>query len=205
MTTDALIDTDEPAGPAGDEGSAPATGGGSNGGGGGGPLDGVLGPLRRWGLSVWSRAGAMPMSGWLTLAVVAGCVFFVFLQLQPPELFSDTIPTGGDMSAHVWGPAFLKDHLLTKGRLTGWSPDWYAGFPAFQFYMVPPFLVIALLSYVIPYGVAFKLVAVTGCLSLPVVVWAFGRLNRLPFPAPALMAVGATVFLFDRSYAIYGG
>ena len=34
------------------------------------------------------------------------------------------------MGAHVWGPAYLRDHLLPHGRLTGWTPDWYAGFPA---------------------------------------------------------------------------
>src|SRR5262245_39120621 len=39
----------------------------------------------------------------------------------------DTTPTGGDMGAHVWGPAFLRDHLLPNGQLSGWSMDWYAG------------------------------------------------------------------------------
>ena len=34
------------------------------------------------------------------------------------------------MGAHVWGPAYLRDHLLPNGRITGWAPDWYAGFPA---------------------------------------------------------------------------
>ncbi len=36
------------------------------------------------------------------------------------------------MGAHVWGPAFLRDHLLPQGRLTGWTPDWYDGFPAYS-------------------------------------------------------------------------
>jgi hypothetical protein len=198
--TDALIETDEP-GPAAD-------------GGGGGPeppgteLGRPANPLKQlWGvLEGWlARWGAMPASGWVTLAVVTLCVLGVLFVMGPLKLISDTTPTGGDMSAHVWGPAYLRDHLLPKGRLTGWSPDWYAGFPAFEFYMVPPFLAIALLSYVVPYGVAFKLVAVSGAVSLPIVCWAFGRLNRLPFPAPAFMAIAAMFFLLDRSYAIYGG
>ena len=109
------------------------------------------------------------------------------------------------MGAHVWAPAYLRDHLLPSFRLTGWTPDWYAGFPAFQFYMVLPSLAIALLSYVIPYGTAFKLVAISGVLTLPIAAWAFGRLTRLPFPAPPLLAVAATAFLFDRSFSIYGG
>ena len=59
---------------------------------------------------------------------------------------ADTTPTGGDMGAHVWGPAYLRDHLLPNGRLVGWTPDWYAGFPAFQFYMVLPSLAIVMLD-----------------------------------------------------------
>jgi len=109
------------------------------------------------------------------------------------------------MGAHVWAPAYLRDHLLTSFRLTGWTPDWYAGFPAFQFYMVLPSLAIALLSLIIPYGIAFKLVAISGVLSLPVACWAFGKMTRLPFPAPPLLAVAATAYLFDRSFSIYGG
>jgi hypothetical protein len=203
--TDALIETDEPAGPA-DGGDRTSARGRRSGGDGGDPeAPAPAGRARRRWDETTARLAAMDTSSWVTLVVVGACVAFVLISLQPAKLLSDTTPTGGDMSAHVWGPAFLRDHLLTKGRLTGWSPDWYAGFPAFSFYMVPPFLAIALLSLVIPYGVAFKLVAVSGAVSLPVCVWAFGRLNRLPYPAPAFMAVGATIFLFDRSYAIYGG
>ena len=67
--------------------------------------------------------------------------------LHPGLILRDTTPTGGDMGAHVWGPAYLRDHLLTKGRLSGWAPDWYNGFPAFQFYMVLPSLLIGVSGY----------------------------------------------------------
>ena len=53
--------------------------------------------------------------------------------LGPSEIFVDSTPTGGDMGAHVWGPAFLRDELLPSWQLRGWSPDWYAGFPACTF------------------------------------------------------------------------
>jgi hypothetical protein len=141
----------------------------------------------------------------VTLAIVAGCVLFTFTQLSPSDIFSASTPAGGDMGAHVWGPAYMRDHLLPSFRLTGWTPDWYAGFPAYQFYMVLPSLAIALLSFILPYGLAFKLVAISGVLTLPIACWAFGRLTRLPFPVSPLLAVGATAFLFDRSFSIYGG
>ncbi|HEV2767155.1 MAG TPA: hypothetical protein VGV63_05540 [Acidimicrobiales bacterium] len=141
----------------------------------------------------------------LTAVVVALAVGFTLAQLHPELLVSDTVPSGGDMGAHVWGPAFLRDHLLPQWRLSGWTPDWYAGFPAYHFYMVLPSLVIVALDVVLPYNVAFKLVTVSGLVALPVAAWAFGRLARLPFPGPALLAVAAVPFLFDRSFTIYGG
>ena len=141
----------------------------------------------------------------LTAILVAVAVAFTLAQLHPELLVSDTVPAGGDMGAHVWGPAFLRDHLLPQWRLSGWSPDWYAGFPAYHFYMVLPSLLIVALDVVLPYNVAFKLVTVSGLLALPVAAWAFGRLGRLPFPGPALLAVAAVPFLFDRSFTIYGG
>jgi hypothetical protein len=142
---------------------------------------------------------------WVTLIVVGGCCAFTLAQLHPELIFSNTTPSGGDMGAHVWGPAYLRDVLLPSGRLSGWSADWYAGFPAYQFYMVVPSLVIVALDVVLPYGIAFKLVTVSGVIALPVCAWSFGKLARLPFPTPPLLAAGATAFLFDRSFSIYGG
>jgi hypothetical protein len=71
--------------------------------------------------------------------------------------------------------------------------------------MVLPSLFIVALDVVLPYGIAFKLVSVSGLLSLPVAAWALGRLARLPFPGPPLLAVAAVAFIFDRSFTIYGG
>jgi uncharacterized membrane protein len=171
----------------------------------GGPTGGRRGPFA----GVAAHISAMPtgdlVQALVSLGIVAACVVFTFVQLGPGNIFSDTTPAGGDMGAHVWGPAYLRDHLLPSGRLVGWTSDWYAGFPAYQFYMVAPAVAIAALSYVVPYGTAFKLVVVAGVLALPVTAWAFGRLTRLPFPVSPLLAVAATMFLFDRSYSILGG
>src|SRR5207245_7935821 len=141
----------------------------------------------------------------VTIAVLAAAVVFVFVQLQPHLLFTNNTPAGGDMGAHVWGPAFLRDHLLPHGRLSGWAPDWYAGFPALTFYFPLPSLLIVLLGLVLPYGVAFKLVTVLGVLSLPVCAYAFGRLSGMTFHGPALLGVATVPFLFERFFTIYGG
>lgn len=141
----------------------------------------------------------------LTTIILVACVGFVFLQLQPRLIFTNNTPAGGDMAAHVWAPAYLRDHLLPHFRLTGWTPDWYAGFPALRFYMVPPMLAIVVLDWIFAYGVAFKLVAISGLLALPLAAYAFGRLANLKFPTPALLAVSTLPYLFSRSYSIYGG
>jgi hypothetical protein len=158
-------------------------------------------PRRRWHLpdSVnWPEAI-------ISFVVVAFLCGFVFKYLQPSKLFLNTTPAGGDMGAHVWQPAFLRDHLLTHFRLTGWAPDWYAGFPSLVFYFPLPSLLIVILNIVLPYNVAFKLVTVLGLLTLPLAAWLFGRLARFRFPGPVCLAAATLPFLFSRNYTIYGG
>jgi hypothetical protein len=180
----------------------------------------------------------------ITCAVIAAT-------LHPEWILRNTTATGGDMGAHVWGPAFLRDHLLPSLRLSGWSPDWYAGFPAYVFYMVVPSLMIVILnvgpplwlapfavaavafgtwwlqqritspvlrtfvwicagflvalSIPIPYNIAFKMVTVSGLVTMPLAGYALARSAKLPFPGPPLVAIGAAVFLYETGFTIYGG
>ena len=137
----------------------------------------------------------------VTTVVMMSAVHLLFGDL----VFADTTPTGGDMGAHVWGPAFLRDHLLPNWQLTGWSMDWYAGMPAYRFYMVVPALAMVAVDTILPYGIAFKLVAVSGLVTLPLSCWAFGRLARFRFPIPELFAIAGMLFALDESFSIYGG
>jgi len=210
----------------------------------------ALPPLRRWWRSYSSRDAWGQAAVVLEAVVLAGCVLFVLAQLGPSLLLNTTTPTGGDMGAHVWGPAYLRDELLPSGRLAGWTPDWYAGFPAYHFYMVVPALAIVILDaglsgwaallplaaslallwvslthadrtvrrralvagllvaafgIGLPYAVAFKWVAVAGLLALPVCAYAAGRLAELPFPGPTMLALGSTLFIFNRQPIANGG
>jgi len=140
-----------------------------------------------------------------TTTVLVGAFLIVLSTVQPRLLFLDNTPTGGDMGAHVWGPAYLRDHLLPNWSLSGWSMDFYSGLPMYRFYMVVPAVFIVLLDLVLPYGIAFKLVSVAGLLALPACAWAMGRLARLPYAMPELLAVGSLALLFDETYTIYGG
>ena len=150
------------------------------------------------------RKGAV-LATWVeAAAVVASCVA-VFLWLDPAGIFSAATPTGGDMGAHVWGPSFLRDELLPSGSLRGWTTEWYAGMPAMQFYMVVPYLLIVAADLVLLSGVAFKVVAVSGVVSMPAAAWLMGRLAGWAQPLRMLLPAAGLLFVFDVNFTIYGG
>lgn len=144
-------------------------------------------------------------ASWVGLAVVGGVVGFVVWQLHPSLLLANTTTSGGDTGAHVALAAYLRDHLLPHGQLTGWSPWWYDGYPQFTFYFPLPSLAVVALNTVLPYNIAFKLITVAGSITLPVAAWAMGRLAGMRRPGPVCLAVATLPFLFDRSFTIDGG
>lgn len=170
--------------------------------------------FRRMGSAVVRRPLAWIDAPWTFERVVRALTAFIFLLVAGivtlnvvhwDLITSNNTPTGGDMGAHVMGPAYLRDHLLSNFRLTGWNPYWYDGFPMYRYYMVIPALMIVALNVILPYGIAFKIIAVAGIMTLPACCWAFGRLARFVFPIPELFALGGLVFLLDESFSIYGG
>lgn len=170
----------------------------------------VPGRLGIWLRAPWPRQRIVEVATTVSLLTLTTVIMMTVVHLQPwapwrDLIFRDTTPTGGDFGAHVWGPAFLRDHLLPAGRINGWSMDWYAGLPVYRFYMVFPALAILLMDIVLPYGMAMKLVAVSGLITLPAACWAFGRLGRFRYPMPELMALAGVAFALDESFSIYGG
>ena len=160
------------------------------------PADGELPPSDSDLSLAWLAIGA---------GVVAACTAIVLWQLHPFLILRDTTASGGDMGAHVWFPAYLRDHLLPHGRVAGWSPDWFGGFPAGQFYFPLPALAVVLLDVVLPYNVAFKIVTAIGPIAMPVAAYAFGRGLRIRRPGPELFAVAVTVFLFFKGIEAVAG
>ena len=126
------------------------------------------------------------------IAVVVLATGFVLGQLGLGNILSDSTPAGGDMGAHVWGPAFLRDHLLNHGQLSGWTPDWYDGFPAYQFYMVLPALMIVLLNAGLHGWAALLPLAA----AIGVSVWAFLRYPPQSSPRRALVAAAVVIAVF---------
>lgn len=139
------------------------------------------------------------------VGVVAACCIFVFFELQPTLLFRNTTPNGGDTGAHVWWPAFFADHILGTLRLSGWSQDFYAGFPVGHFYFPLPAFLIWVGDLVLPYNVSFKLVTASGPVLLPAGAYVFARGLGVRWPAPPLFSAASVLFLFDLKYQNWGG
>ncbi|HEY0397735.1 MAG TPA: 6-pyruvoyl-tetrahydropterin synthase-related protein, partial [Acidimicrobiia bacterium] len=146
-----------------------------------------------------------PRERWIGFVTTAVASLYVWFTLQPDLLLSNTTANGGDTGAHVWWPAFLRDHILPKWRLSGWAPDWYAGFPAGAFYFPLPSLLVVVLDIFLPYNVAFKLVTALGPVMLPVAAYAFARGIGARWPGPPLFAVATLPYLFYTGYTIWGG
>ncbi|MCU1497352.1 MAG: hypothetical protein JWM47_1305 [Acidimicrobiales bacterium] len=138
-----------------------------------------------------------------SLVVVLLGTALVIATLQPSDLWSNTTPTGGDMGAHVWGPRYLLDHLLPHGRLSGWTPDWYDGFPAFQFYMVVPALVIVALHVGLAWPLAIPVVL--ALLGVAALGWAKERLYPYRYLIATAVAVAIVVAVpvpYNRSFKL---
>ncbi len=62
-----------------------------------------------------------------------------------------------------------------------------------------------MLSYVVPYALAFKWITVLGSVLLPVAAWAMGRLFGMRRAVPGAAGRPHLCYLFDYTYTIYGG
>jgi hypothetical protein len=141
----------------------------------------------------------------VTFVVVLASVVFVFWQFDPSKLFSGTTISGGDTGAHVLLPWVVAHQVLPNLRLTGWTSSNWDGFPAVTFYFPLPVYSAVLLSQVISYGVAFKLITAAPMIFMPLSAWAMGRFARAPFPVPAVLAAATLPFMFGTEFSIYGG
>ncbi len=142
----------------------------------------------------------------VSAAVVVVCTWLVLMTLHPGDLWRNTTPTGGDMGAHVWGPRYLMDHLIPQGRLTGWTPDWYDGFPAYQFYMVVPSLMIVILTVGLAWYAAVPVVL--GLAAAVVAAWSKPRLypyRRIITGVAVALTVLTVALPYNRSFKLITG
>ncbi len=139
------------------------------------------------------------------LAVILVIFAFLLQHFPPRLLLSETTVSGGDTGSHNYLFHFMRTSLLPNLKLTGWSPDWYLGFPAFQFYFPLTYAIGAVLSYVMHPNVATKIVTVLGTFLLPISAYASMRLMKFGRPIPQIAAILSLLFLFIESNSVWGG
>src|SRR3989338_7911388 len=136
-------------------------------------------------------------------------VLYLLTYFKPSLILSNTTLTGGDTGSHVFVADYMKNHLFNQGSLfkaaIGWTPDQYAGMPLVFYYFPLPYIITTLLSYLLPFNIAFKLTTTLGIFLLPVMVYVSMRLMKFKFPAPIFGAISSLLFLFLEGFSKWGG
>jgi len=128
-------------------------------------------------------------------------VLILFLRID--LVFQNNTPTGGDMGAHIVAiDTFIKD-FMPNFQISGWSNDWFAGYPLYYFYFPLPAIITFFLDLIFPFGVAFKLMII---ISSIIVVYSIEKLLRKDSNRFSSFGASAGLFyIFTESFTIYGG
>jgi hypothetical protein len=138
-------------------------------------------------------------------SVLGAVTVFVLYQLHASLVLRDTTPVAGDLGGHLHEPAFLRDHLLPRWRLSGWSQDWFTGYPSLTFYFPLTSLLAVALDLLLPYNVAVKLVGASAVVALPLCAYAFGRLGGCDRTTSALFGALTLPLLLQPNLFGAGG
>jgi len=142
------------------------------------------------------------VSAVLVLAMVWGYLLSYF---RWDLLTLDTMDSGGDTPSFHRPIAHLKDTLLPAWNPQGWDLGNFAGYSPYQFYFLPPAMLIVTLSTIVPFYVAFKIVTALGVFLLPLATFLAVRGLGLRYPTPLVAAAASLLFLFNEGNSMWGG
>ena len=125
------------------------------------------------------------------------------LILRLDLVFLNTMPTGGDMGAHVVPIKFFIDNFATNFKLNGWSNDWFAGYPLYYFYFPLPAVITFILNLFFTYSIAFKLMVIG---SILITIYSFEKLLRKSNEKFSIFGfIAGLTYVLTESFTIYGG
>ncbi|MGB5716293.1 MAG: tetratricopeptide repeat protein [Gammaproteobacteria bacterium] len=139
--------------------------------------------------------------GWL---LAAGISLWVADHTRLDLWILPTWTTGGDTASHILYASVFRD-WVAQGRISGWMPEVFMGFPAFSYYFPMPFVLGVYLSKLFGLPVAFKFIAMLPAVLLPFATYVMGALLRWPVAARLLGAAGAAGFVLTTGTSIWGG
>ena len=137
----------------------------------------------------------------LFIKVALGSLLIIFLRVE--LVFSDLLPTGGDMGAHIVPTKFFVSELLNNFKLRGWSQDWFAGYPLYYFYFPLPPIITGLFNFIFPFSISFKAMVLLSQVLLVISIEMLMRKNAKQFSFYGFAA--GLLYLLTESFTIFGG
>ncbi len=129
----------------------------------------------------------------------------LFFHFAPSDLFNTLPATGGDTGSHFWPVYTLHHYGIPNLDFRLWNPGNIGGEPQLIHYFPLPFILMALLGFIMDLGLAFNLGTALGTFALPFVVYASIRIIGHKFPAPIITAFFTIPFIYSETYSIFGG
>ena len=122
-------------------------------------------------------------------------ILLIFLRID--LILLNTLPTGGDMGAHIVPTKFFVEELFYNFKISGWSNDWFAGYPAYYFYFPLPPSIVAILNLIVPFNISFKIMVLIALVILVISVekliyFKVGSLYYIGFAGGLLYLFGPT-------------
>lgn len=140
---------------------------------------------------------------WIGGAALVALTAWLISHASPQLWWERTWSTGGDVASQVFYARIFMEWF--PGKISGWLPESFAGFPAFTFYFPFPFILSAL--FALPFGeqIGFKLASMLAAFLLPAGTYIMGALWRWPVTTRLLAATGAAAFVVAEVTSIWGG
>jgi TolA-binding protein len=140
-------------------------------------------------------------TGWL---LAAGISLWVADHTRLDLWMLPTWATGGDTASHILYANVFMD-WVAQGKVSGWMPEVFMGFPAFSYYFPMPFVLGVYLAKLVGLPVAFKFIAMLPAVLLPLGTYLMGALLAWPVAARLMGAAGAAGFVLTTGTSIWGG
>jgi len=120
-------------------------------------------------------------------------------------IFLASTVTGGDTGSHVQTFQYLRNYLLPNGKVIGWYPGNYGGYPFFLLYFPLLFVAGAVLSFFININIAINIMTAIGIYILPITAYISIRIVGWRFPAAIIASTLSLFFIFNFSNSMWGG
>jgi len=108
----------------------------------------------------------------IVIAILLSLVIAVFFLGR--NLFDSSVPIEGDVRSHIFKIELLQNYLANLSW-PQWNPYWYHGIPEDQFYPPGFYFLCALLSFIVPGVVAYKILILITLMLNGLAIYYFAR------------------------------